>query len=361
MTDRHVFRSLLIPGLLTLCELVAPATARAQGDTEAAETAAARALAVEGVKLAQADRCDAAVDKLDRAEKLKHSPIVLRYLGECQIELGHWVEGSESLRKLLREQPPEDASPAVTQAFESAAATLREVKPRIPSMKIILTAPADAKYEVKVDGKPMPASIIGVALPADPGEHEVEVTAPGFLKTSSSIKLDASASSFVTLELRRDPAAPPPQKAAARRRAPEASPAPAPAPSPVEDASAHGSRTGKILGYASYAVALGGLGVGIALGQSAIHDEKELRSSCPNQVCPPAQKDSLDFARTKGTLSTIGFAVAGGGLTLGTILLLTSSGSSSKNATAGARHVASGGFKARATVGVGSVAVAGEF
>src|SRR5262245_6191965 len=62
-----------------------PAHAQAQGGRDAAVTAAARALAVDGVKLAQADRCGEAIDKLQRAEQLHHSPIVLSRLGECLV------------------------------------------------------------------------------------------------------------------------------------------------------------------------------------------------------------------------------------------------------------------------------------
>jgi hypothetical protein len=366
MNARNVVRSWrapLLSALVVTLELGSPAVARAEGDSDAAETAAARALAIDGVKLAQADKCSEAVDKLERAEKLKHSPIVLRHLGECQVKVGRWVEGSESLRKLLREPLPENASPTLSQAYESAAATLREVKPRIPTMKIVLTAPADADFTVKVDGNEMADSVVGVALPTDPGEHEIEATAPGFLKVSSAIKLAPSASSFVTLELVRDPAARPAPKpevavaatAAARSEAPAA-------PAPAEEPRARGSNTGKVLGYVSYAVAAGGLGVGIAFGTSAKHDEKELSAACPNHVCSEAERDTLDFAKTKGIISTVGFAVAGAGITLGTILLVTSGSSSSDKASAGSsRSAARSGVRAQAKVGLGSIAVAGEF
>ncbi len=106
MNARYVFRTWRAPlavAFVSAIELAAPTIAHAENDADAAETAAARTLAIDGVKLAQAEQCDEAIDKLDRAEKLKHSPVVLRYLGECQVKVGRWVEGSESLRKLLRE------------------------------------------------------------------------------------------------------------------------------------------------------------------------------------------------------------------------------------------------------------------
>jgi hypothetical protein len=365
MNAHHVsspWRSAIAPALAFLVVIACPAIAQAEGEGDASETAAARALAVEGVKLAQGDKCGEALDKLERAQKLKHSPIVLSYLGQCQVKLGRWVEGSESLRKLLREPLPENASPALASAYESGASALRDVKPRIPSMKITLEAPADTDFTIKVDGKEIGDSVVGVSLPTDPGEHTVEATAPGFLKASSTVKLQASSAATVTLELKRDPNAPLPSKAP-----PNAQPAPAAseptrvaevAPAPVADT---GSSTGKVLGYVSYAVAAGGLGVGIAFGQSAMNDEKALRTSCPGKVCTPEQQDALEFAKTKGTIATIGFAVAGGGAVLGTVLLLTSSPSSSEAAKKSPLRRTATFQRPRAHIGAGNVSFAADF
>src|ERR1041384_6327106 len=89
------------------------ANALAQGDeASAADIAAARSLAVEGVKLAQAGKCDEAVDKLERAEKLHHAPIVLASLGECKGGQGKLVQGTEMLRRVVREPLPDHPSPA---------------------------------------------------------------------------------------------------------------------------------------------------------------------------------------------------------------------------------------------------------
>jgi hypothetical protein len=342
--------------------LFSPGLAHAQDD--AAETAAARQLAVEGVKLAQADQCADAVDKLDRAEKLKHSPVVLRYLGECQVKVGHWVEGSESLRKLLREPLPEGATPAVEQAYESAAATLRDVKPRIPSMKIVVNAPHEAQLALKVDGKDLATSVLGVALPANPGDHDIEVTAPGYLKAGSQLKLAPGSTATVALELKRDPSAPlPTATAPVAAAAATAAPAPGPAAPPRPDEPAvlpHGSRTGKAFAYVSYAVAAVGLGIGIGFGQSAMHDEKALHDSCPNHVCPPEQQSTLDFAKTKGTVSTIGFAAAGAGVALGTVLLLTSADPSPpKNAQNLPPRTAR--LRPRASIGLGKITLGADF
>ncbi len=352
------WRSTLALSLTLTGGLFTPCLAHAQGD-DAAETAAARQLAVDGVKLAQADQCGDAVDKLERAEKLKHSPIVLRYLGECQVKVGRWVEGSESLRRLLREPLPENASPALEQAYDSAANTLRDVKPRIPSMRLVVNAPREAELKLKLDGKDVATTVLGVALPTDPGDHQVEVSAPGFLKASSSVKLAPGGSTTVTLELKRDPNAPVAASPAAAPAATSSSlhpaAAPAPEPAPVEH-----SHTTRALSYVSYGVAAVGLGVGIAFGQSAMHDEKSLHDSCPGHVCTPDQQSTLDFAKTKGTISTIGFAVAGGGAALGTILLLTS-GDSAPSKNASVKPVRTASLHLRAAIGLGNVTVGADF
>src|SRR3954453_9105269 len=49
-------------------------------DGNAADTAAARTLAVEGMKLAEAGKCAEAIEKLTRAERLHHAPIILSKL-----------------------------------------------------------------------------------------------------------------------------------------------------------------------------------------------------------------------------------------------------------------------------------------
>jgi hypothetical protein len=358
MNVRNFSRSSLAAAWVLGSGLLVPGLARAQSDTEAAETAAARALAVDGVKLAQADDCQAAVDKLDRAQRLKHSPIVLRYLGECQIKLGHWVEGSEALRRLLRDPMPEQASPALEQAYASAAAQLKEINPRIPTMTVNVTAPPNTDLALKVDGKLMADSVIGVALPANPGEHVVELSAPGFLPAKSSLELEPSGNAVVSLELERDPAYKP-----AAEAAPVAARSTQPTPvAPPPAANASSSNLGKVFGYVSYGVGAAGLAAGIVFGQAAMKEEESLAGTCPGRVCPPEQQDALSSARTKGTLSTIGFAVAGAGLTFGTILLVTSSSSDAPKSGALPRwRTAQNGMRARALVGPTSVTLAADF
>lgn len=362
-TRRSWPKALITPFAL-MAQIAAPGLAQAQEDSGAQETAAARSLAVDGVKLAQADQCGEAVDKLERAEKLKHSAIVLSHLGQCQVKLGKWVEGSESLRKMLREPLPENPTPALEDAYKKAQATLRDVKPRIPTVRIMVAAPREANISLKIDGQDVPSTVIGVALPADPGDHVIEVSAPGYLRASAPVKLVAGGTASVQLELKRDPAAPEPTAAPAPSAEPKQAVhlddrAPLPAEAPRQERS---SGAGKVLAYVAYGVGAAGLGVGIGFGAAASSAESSLRNSCPNRVCPPDREDDLSSAKTKGTISTVGFAVAGGGAVLGTLFLVLSGSNSRDTGTLSAPpKVADRGVRTQAKIGLGSVALAGEF
>src|SRR5882724_10052435 len=183
--------------------------AQAEEDS-AAETAAARTLAVDGLKLAQAGKCDEAIPKLERAEKLHHSAIVLSRLGECEVSEGKLVEGTEMLRKVLREALPPNPSPALSKAYEHAQTTLDAAKPKIAGLTISVNAPQSTELHLTVDGQAVASTLLDSELPADPGDHVVEATASGFLKASARVTLTGADKKTVALKLEIDPNAPAP-------------------------------------------------------------------------------------------------------------------------------------------------------
>ena len=342
---------------LQLCSQVAHAQ-----DASAAETAAARSLAVDGLKLAQSGNCAEAIGKLERAEKLYHSAVVASRLGECYVSQGRLVEGTEILRKVLREPLPADPQPNLLKALERAQRTLDAARPRIAGLTIKVAAVEE--LSVKIDGNPLAVALLETEIPSDPGEHSIEASAPGFLKVATRVSVTDAEKKTVTLTLTRDPAAvpgpakvpavepAPPHQAAVGSRPPAkevAAPAPLPAPST--------NRTGAYLAFGVGAV---GIGVGSALGIMTMQERQELKSTCPADTCPPAQQGALDSARRLGTLSTVAFGVGGAGLVLGTVLFFTASPSSTDRAATPARRQA-GLSLVRAGVGPGRLELSGEF
>src|SRR5439155_15041090 len=126
-------------------------------------------------RLADGGKCAEAIDKLSRAEKLHHAPIVLGRLGECQIAQGKLVDGTENLRKVLREQLPPNPSAGLVKARERAQAALDSAKPKIAVLTIAVKGPpSTAGTTVFVDGQLVSTALLDTERPSDPGEHVVE-------------------------------------------------------------------------------------------------------------------------------------------------------------------------------------------
>ena len=347
-----------------VAQFAMPGSLHAEEDS-ATETGAARTLAVDGLKLAQAGKCDEAVGKLDRAEKLHHSAIVLSHLGECNVSLGKLVEGTEQLRKVLREPLPANPSPALSKAYEHAQTALDSARPRIAGLTVSLGKAAPADLRLTVDGQAVPATLVETELPADPGEHNIEATAPGYLKASAHVSLSAADKKTVTLKLEADPNAPvvvphasdaplaggvavPPSGGAPAIDAPNAA-APA-SPSPPNHTAA----------YVAWGMGVVGVGVGSAFGLITMKDKHDLVAHCGSNSCASDSGNSLDSAKRSGNISTAAFAVGGVGLVLGTVLYFTVGDSSQAGSTAPAHRFA-GLTRGRAMIGPGSLQLAADF
>ncbi|HET7540304.1 MAG TPA: hypothetical protein VFK05_10555 [Polyangiaceae bacterium] len=337
--------------------------ANAEEDS-ATEIAAARTLAVDGLKLAQAGKCDEAIPKLERSEKLHHSAIVLSRLGECQVSEGKLVEGTEMLRKVLREPLPANPSPAQTKAYERAQTVLDAAKPKIAGLTVSVSAPPGAELRLTIDGLVVANTLVDSELPADPGDHVVEASAPGYLKASARVTLGQADKKTIALKLEVDPNAPAPTPvapgpevaaAAAAQAAPKVAPAPvAPPPAPPKPPN-------HTAAYVSWGLGLAGVGVGTAFGLMAMNEKHDLEGTCTGNNCPPSNAGAIDSAKQKGNISTAAFAAGGLGLVLGTVFYFTLGKDSSEPAASKPARGFAGLQRGRAMVGPGSVQFAADF
>ena len=162
--------------ILALGAAFVPARANAQGTPSPEDIASARALGIEGVRLAEAGDCASAIPKLQAAENLFHAPTTLDRLGECEVSLGHVVAGTETLNRVVRETLAPNAPSAFVAAQHRAAQVLATAQPRIGKLRIHVDgAPAD-KVSVTVDGANVPPALFDVDRATDPGTHEVKAT-----------------------------------------------------------------------------------------------------------------------------------------------------------------------------------------
>jgi hypothetical protein len=363
------------PVLAALCSpLLVTALAVAQEDADAAETAAARSIALEGIKLADSGRCDEAIDKLARAEKLHHAPVVLGRLGECQVAQGKLVEGTENLRKVLREPLPAEPAAVLVRARDRAAAVLERAKTRIAALNIVVKGGPreNAELVIVVDGQPMNVALLDADRPADPGEHLIEATAPGYLRAVTRVSVATGERQSVTLNLELDPKA---HVAAAPALEGNAAPSdtstlftrvPPPNESGAPPAGANaGAPAQRNLTSAYVAWAAGGAAVaaGSIFGLLAFQGKSDLDKQCPGNVCPDSSADQLDSARRDSTIATVLMAAGGVGLALGTVFYF--SAGPSEEATEAGSAAAHGGRKqalqGRAWIGLGQVGLSGDF
>jgi hypothetical protein len=358
---------------LMACSLsMSPAFAEEAPSAE--ETAAARALALEGLKLADAGRCDEAIQRLARAEKLHHAPVVLGRLGECQVTRGRLVEGTETLRKVLREALPPDPPEVLLKARERAQAVLDKTKGRIGALNIVVRGPEDMSLVVvMVDGEPMNAALLDVDRPTDPGEHLVEARAPGFSSASSHVSVDPGGRQNVVIDLVVDPNAPVPAPSTGGPLTKERS-EPSSATSAAPDANASDGRNTRAAttpdneapeepnhaaAYVTWATGGVALLAGSVLGVMALNRKNDLADECPGNLCPASARDRLDSAKGIGTAATVSFIIGGAAAGLGTFLYVTAhSPSESSEQSAAAKPAA---LRARPWIGVGSVGLSGEF
>ena len=292
--------SLLLPVLVALS---APTLARA-GDPGASDIAAARQLATEGVKLADQNRCDDAVDKLARAEQLYHAPSVLGRLGECQVLLGKLVEGTENLQRVVREPLPANAPAAFVKARDRAKKMLDVAKPRIAMLIVKVVVPGKTEVELQLDADAFSSALVGAERPTDPGEHVLVATAVGMKRAEQKFEIEESETKTVTITLERDPTYKPPPPAV-----------------PVGPKEAPGRD--RTLAWVSLGVGGAGLVVGAIFGGLALGKKGSLDGECtPTKICGPGAQSDLDAAQAFGTVSTVGFIVGGVGAAAAIVLFL---------------------------------------
>jgi hypothetical protein len=321
-----------------------PFAARAEEPPpSASDTALARTLGSEGVQLADAGNCPAAIEKLERAEKLYHAPTILGRLGECQVSVGKIVAGTENLQRVVRESLPPRAPKAFVDAQARAQKVLDAALPKLAKLKIHVEAPPGVTPTVTQDGEPVSNATLDLDRPADPGVHKIEATAPGFRTARSEAALAEGASGSVSLRLEPDPNATTPAGApAGAPAAPGAYPAasappdpntPASAPvygGPAAPASAETSGSSNVPAYLLLGAGVAGVAVGSIFGAKVLSKKSSLDQVCGEKSrCPPTAQGDIDSMRSAATLSTVGFAVGGVALGAGVIMLIVSKSSSS--------------------------------
>jgi len=190
-----------------VCVFIAAHSAFAQTDLE---RATARDAANNGRAAFDAGKYEKAIDYLSRAEQLVHSPTHLLFMARAQAKLGRLVAAHETYLKITRETLAANAPKAFVSAQTAAEQEQDALDERLPSITVTLQGDTKAPdVSVQMDGTTLPAAMIGIPLPADPGEHVFKASGPTIASEPVTVRVAEAAKQTVTLKLRSTGAAPP--------------------------------------------------------------------------------------------------------------------------------------------------------
>jgi|SRR5580692_5298148 hypothetical protein len=317
------------------------------------DVASARALGTEGVHLADAGDCPNAIAKLAAAEKLFHAPPTLERLGECEIQVGKIVAGTERLNLVVHEAPAAGGPAAFVAARARAQKVLAAALPRIGRLRLHVEGAPPDSVTAMVDDVPMPSALFDSARPTDPGQHAVTASAPGF--KSSTIVVTVPDGGEVAAGLRLEPLPPAPVAVAAPATAPAAAPPPLPgAAVTVTATAAPPPGGGSSLAPAFTALVVGGVGlaVGTVFGVIAIGDKSTLDGECGATKKACTSQSDVSALDTNSWVANIGFGVGVVGLAIAGVLFATHHGP---------EQAASTSLWIAPVVGLGTAGIEGTF
>jgi hypothetical protein len=280
----------------------------------------------------QAERYGEACPKFAESQRLDPGTGTLLNLGVCHEREGKlasaWAEFSEVLTFAQRDGRQD----RVQYAKERIAA----VEPRLSRLKIELAPGADAPgLEISLDGKVVGRATLGVAIPVDPGPHEIAALAPGKRPFKSTAVAPEG-----------------PGKVAVLIPALEDAPAEAAAPaapvavgaSPTADRPASDGKTQRTVAYVLGGAGIVGIGLGAVFGLNAISKNDESNENgCVGNDCTPDAAELRKDAQSAGTISTVAFALGGAALAGGVVLLLTAPHGKSESAPTARVSIGPGG------------------
>ena len=289
-------------GLLYLAGAAAVAQPAFCQTTE--ERAGARAAADRGYDAFKAGDWAEALDLFERAESLVHSPVQALYIARCHARLGHLIEAQEAYLRVVREGMSPGASAAMRAARKEAEEELIPLEPQIPLVTLIVEGQTSGgSLEVLQDGRAVPAALLGVSRPLNPGEHTWQASSGSRRSAVETRAIAAGTQTTVTLRL---PDAPAAAQASATDPDPLATPL---------DAQMSISEGPSAWVYAGFGLAVTGLaiGTGFLLYQGNLEDRIFCDDSgrCPDT---PDNRDLKSDADRAGVFSAIGFAAGGVGL-----------------------------------------------
>jgi hypothetical protein len=289
MIALHPARSLILLLAATGCAVAMTAAPSASAQT--ADEAGAEALFREGKRLLEQHDYPNACAKLGESYRVDPATGTLLALAMCHEAAGKtataWGEYADVASRSKNEGRADRE--------QAARARVTALEPTLPTLAIVRSAGASdvAGLVVRRDGVEVGEGALGTPIPVDPGEHTIEVTAPGHVPWTSTVVIGASAQRK-TMEI---PAL------------------------EAEGGSSFG--TVRVAGVVAGALGVVGLGIGTGFGLKAISRKSDSQPGCVGNTCyDPASKQAFLDAQSAGRVSTAAFITGGALLATGVTLFV---------------------------------------
>jgi hypothetical protein len=312
---RQPLASLVVAAGLAAPVLAAPTVASAQSRDDIARADAlfnaAKALSDSGQ---YADACA----KFAESKRLAPGLGVTMYLADCYEHIGRtasaWTEflAAEGLAK-ARNDKRADLAHQHAQALEPKLDRLTiAVAPTVPR----------AGLTILRDGTPVSSEELGLAVPVDPGDHAVLVSAPGHAQRTLTAHVGPDArTATVRIDSLDDTPAPPPTPPPSPAPT-EGSPPPAPPPGEAPSSTDDPGATRRYLGIGAMGLGVVGIGLGSVFGilaKNALAASNDGPCNSSDHCNSTGLSDRKD-ASNKATVSTVLF-IAGGVFAAGGVAL----------------------------------------
>ncbi len=274
---------------------------------QVADPVVAEALFRDGKALHDAGRIAEACKKFSESQRIDPKLGTLLNLANCHKDeakfASAWEEYSEAVR-VAKRTSQKDREQLAQGELEALEAVLTRVVINMPS-------PVQGQ-EVTLDGLAVRAETLGTPLPINPGEHKVEVKAPGHEALTLPLVAEKSRANL-TLEI-------PALKPATAGKQPAGSGSGTPPPTPPPATASTSALTMRTGSYIALGVGVVGLGVGTVFGLRSFSKRDEAAPNCPGNVCNKTGKDLGDEAHSAANISTVGMVVGLAGVATGVTL-----------------------------------------
>jgi hypothetical protein len=248
-------------------------------------------------------------------------------LADCEEKRGQLATAWQLFRAVEQRLPSSDERQVI------ARDRARALEGRVPKLTLHLGAAAPRDATIRDGNVALGAASFDVALPMDPGPHELVVSAPGYEPKSFPITLAEA-------EIRTVEVTPGARASASAGSSGETLPA---SPASVAGAESKGSGT-RTLGFVLGGVGVAGLAVGGVSGLMVLGKKKTVDAHCDDRkVCSQTGTDAASAGHTLQIISNVGWVVGVVGVGVGAYFVLSGpSGSSSPSTTAAITPIPAG-------------------